>query len=167
MDPRVRGPQSLAHTEAGGDLRWAGLGPRGSHLGGFAALTSFLKLDLEGNSGPVGSSLPPAPPTLSSSSWSPQFPSSGSLHLCSSQPGWPPSRLYSQSSPSRPPSLPGTLCSIAQSSLGSVHKISSRPSIVSASNPAWGISVAFIVTSHTCGFSLALFSPRRMCTLGR
>ena len=116
---------------------------------------------------PLGLLPNPGSSPFFSSSWSPQFPSSGSLHLCSSQPGWPPSRLYSQSSPSRPPSLPGTLRSIAQSSLGSVHKISSRPSIVSASNPAWGISVAFIVTSHTCGFSLALFSPRRMCTLGR
>lgn len=53
-------------------------------------------------------------------------------------------------------SLPWALC------------IKSPPGpVLSASNPAWGISVAFIVTSHTCGFSLALFSPRRMCTLGR
>ena len=89
LDPRVRGPQSPAHTEAGRDLRWAGLGPRGSHLGGFAALTSLLKLDLEGNSGPVGSSLPPAPPTLSSSSWYPHclqihtyhFPEARPLHI--------------------------------------------------------------------------------------
>ena len=47
-------------------------GVRGGHLGGFAALTSLLKLDLEGNSGPVCSSLPPALPTLSSNSWYPR-----------------------------------------------------------------------------------------------
>ena len=103
-----------------------------------------------------------------SSSWSPQCPSSGSLHLCSSRPGWPLAD-YTQSSPSRPPPyciIEGHL-SIAQSSLVSAHKTSSWPSIVSASNPAWGFSVAFVITSHTRGFSLALFSPCRMCTLGR
>ena len=100
-----------------------------------------------------------------SSSWSPQSPFSGSLHLCSSRPEWPLPRLYARAPPPDPPSrghLP-----IAQSPVVSVHKISSWPSTVSASNPAWWFSVAFVLTSHTRGFSLARSSPRGMCTLGR
>ena len=107
---------------------------------------------------PLGLLPNPGSSPFFSSSWSPRFPSSGSLHLCSSQPGWPPSRLYSQSSPSRPPSLPGTLRSIAQSSLGSVHKISSRPSIVCLQPCLGDLSSIYRHLTHLWFQSCSVFS---------